>query len=366
MKNERLKHYEVRLTTIGPVYVGNGKEYGKKEYILENGYIYVPDQARFWDFLEERGLVEDYEDYLVNQKMDLGVWLASKKIYQKNYDEFTLTKYECGKLDKRHQILPFIKDPYGMPYIPGSSLKGMLRTALLAYDIKQNPSKFRFLKNEIDTEIEKSRPKNRRLLNSQASKLERVSLESKIDVSNDKAFLKKMSGIIVGDSQPMENNCLGLYKKIDVDDTGKRNELPIYRESIKPGTEIVFSLTIDSSRSEYDIDIQRIKESLKLFSEYYYQSYLSKFAGTLKPADDNIWIGGGVGFVDKTVIYSLLQDDVPKEKRFANKAVEATKEILSNQFPGKHNRDFDVSPHVLKLANDNHQFGQCKIVFTEV
>lgn len=364
MKNERLKHYEVRLTTIGPVYVGNGKEYGKKEYILENGYIYVPDQARFWDFLEERGLVEDYEDYLINQKMDLGVWLASKKIYQKNYDEFTLTKYECGKLDKRHPINPFIKDPYGMPYIPGSSLKGMLRTALLAYDIKQNPSKFRFLKNEIDNEIKKSHSGKKMFLNDKASNLEEITFG--LDANDGKVLLKKMSGILVGDSRPLEHSCLGLYRKVDIDATGKRNALSIYRESIKPGTEIVFSLTIDSSRNEYDIDIQRIIDSIKFFSEYYYNCYLSKFPGTLKPAEDTVWIGGGVGFVDKTVVYSLLQDDAPIDKHFANKAVELTKEILSIKFFKNHKKDFDISPHVLKLASDNHQFGQCKIVFTEV
>lgn len=31
-----------------------------------------------------------------------------------------------------------ITDPYGNPYIPGSSLKGMLRTLLLGRDILQN------------------------------------------------------------------------------------------------------------------------------------------------------------------------------------------------------------------------------------
>lgn len=36
----------------------------------------------------------------------------------------------------RLQIMTCVTDPYGNPYIPGSSLKGMLRTILLSKDIK--------------------------------------------------------------------------------------------------------------------------------------------------------------------------------------------------------------------------------------
>ena len=39
------------------------------------------------------------------------------------------------------QIISFIKDAYGKPYIPGSSIKGMLRTILLCYDILNNKNK---------------------------------------------------------------------------------------------------------------------------------------------------------------------------------------------------------------------------------
>lgn len=37
----------------------------------------------------------------------------------------------------------FIKDLYGCPYIPGSSLKGALRTILLVYMIHKEEERFR-------------------------------------------------------------------------------------------------------------------------------------------------------------------------------------------------------------------------------
>lgn len=36
-----------------------------------------------------------------------------------------------------------VTDPYGNPYIPGSSLKGMLRTILLSKDIDQDQIKYK-------------------------------------------------------------------------------------------------------------------------------------------------------------------------------------------------------------------------------
>ena len=54
-----------------------------------------------------------------------------------------------GKQGRTHEIQCFIKDAYGMPYIPGSSIKGMIRSALLAYEVKKNPKKYENIKQDI-------------------------------------------------------------------------------------------------------------------------------------------------------------------------------------------------------------------------
>ena len=54
----------------------------------------------------------------------------------------------------RMQIMNFMRDPYGNPYIPGSSIKGMLRTILLAADIMKNPLYYKQDVQKIKMELE--------------------------------------------------------------------------------------------------------------------------------------------------------------------------------------------------------------------
>ena len=53
------------------------------------------------------------------------------------------------------EINTFIKDAYGMPYVPGSSIKGMFRTALIVWEIHKNPRKFERIKRDIEIQSAK-------------------------------------------------------------------------------------------------------------------------------------------------------------------------------------------------------------------
>ena len=64
----------------------------------------------------------------------------------------------------RLQIMTCVTDPYGNPYIPGSSLKGMLRTILLSKDIDQDQIKYKRDQSQIRSELSTGR-KNRKILN---------------------------------------------------------------------------------------------------------------------------------------------------------------------------------------------------------
>ena len=61
-----------------------------------------------------------------------------------------IEKFERGQ-NTVQNILEYIKDGYGVPYVPGSSVKGMLKTALLCYEITRDISK----RNEIIRRLEK-------------------------------------------------------------------------------------------------------------------------------------------------------------------------------------------------------------------
>ena len=78
--------------------------------------------------------------------------------------------------------------------------------------------------------------------------------------------------MIVSDSKPIALKNLTLSQKIDYSFSGKEMPLPILREALIPGTEIIFELTIDTSVCKYTI--KDILEALDCFQEISYQYFI--------------------------------------------------------------------------------------------
>lgn len=72
---------------------------------------------------------------MLRDKVDFAAWLQRERIPRKVWEEWT--DYKLDSTDavsdtrSKVEIQTYIKDPYGMVYIPGSSLKGAIRTTLL-------------------------------------------------------------------------------------------------------------------------------------------------------------------------------------------------------------------------------------------
>ena len=112
-----------------------------------------------------------------------------------------------------------------------------------------------------------------------------------------------MAGIIVGDSSPIDPKRLTLSQKIDYTLSKTERTFPLLRETIMPETRVLFELTIDTQICQYKIE--DIKAALELFNEICYERFYSHF-GRGDNRKGIVWIGGGVGYLSKTVIYSLL------------------------------------------------------------
>ena len=354
------EHYKIELTTVGPVFVGNGRDYSKNEYIIDNGRVYILNYAKFISYLDKRRLLPKYESFMLDDYDNLCVWLQNNNVNKLDYDNFVVNCYDYRGIGKKHTVKACIKDPYGNPYVPGSSLKGILRTMLLALDIRENPDKYDDLKRGLLGELD-----NKYSMLNGEKKLNDISFVDGIRVSKHK--LNQMNSIIISDSEPLDVKDLGLYIKNDKSLDGKKTKvLPIYREAIQPKNKIYFDLTLDHSRVEDNIDItiDTINRAIANFSKLYYKFFLSKFSGFKYPGDDMIWIGGGSGFVSKTVVYALFGDDSSK-RGCDNMGVEVTRRLLDKQFwkDPKHRNDKITSPHTLKLTQDDYQYGQCRIRF---
>ena len=63
----KLRHYTIELYAEGPVFVGDGKKIGKKEYIFlpRAQKVHVPDLEKMCVFFLKHGLMRSYETYLM-------------------------------------------------------------------------------------------------------------------------------------------------------------------------------------------------------------------------------------------------------------------------------------------------------------
>ena len=342
-----LKVYKAKLHVLSPTFVGSGKEISKKEYRLSyaDQKVIVYDPAKFYQLIAKNNKTRQYEDFLLNEKVaDLYSWLKNNRL---NFDEindavrYTVDFGDSFKIIRTH-IMEFSKDAYGNPYVPGSSLKGILRTILLDYEIRNDTDRFADKSNAkmIETEVFNTCGKD------------------KDNLSN--AVNDVLQGLIVSDSKPLKNSDLVLCQKIDLNIEKQENKLNIMRECIKPGTAIEFDITIDTSICKYDSGL--IMKAINEFNNMYYECFLSKFDFEQSP-DDTVYLGGGVGFVAKTYIYPLLG---------YKKGLKETQNILQKSFKRHgHFKDIKigVSPHILKCTRyqgSRYQMGMCKFTMTEV
>lgn len=145
-----LKSYHVIMQTVGPVFVGSGKEIMKKEYIFmdDRKTVGIPDVQRLYAVLMKNKKEKAFEEYLLGKgSMNLTEWLDRQRIKERDLKPLLKYVLDCGDavIDRggnKLQIMECVKDAYGNPYIPGSSLKGMFRTILLGADIINAPEKY--------------------------------------------------------------------------------------------------------------------------------------------------------------------------------------------------------------------------------
>lgn len=392
-----VRSYTVSVTTVGPVHIGDGGTYEKCDYFINKGRVAVLDVRRFTARLNP-GQLRTYLQFLGDPASgNLDEFLAS-------YSDLLSIARSCiayetdlclseSKLRKwrRYPVSTFVKDAYGLPYVPGSSLKGALRTALLTYLIKRNPNKYCALYPL------KNIPELRKSRNADSSIQREAfrsgsSADSHDDTAND--ALKYLS---VSDSAPLSLDDLVFVKKYDQfsrnDDashkranprsggrTGLGNELNIYRECLKPGVTFTCDLTLDDRIKaalglDTTLDGTMLSQIIQQTYDLYAECFLKHFetggarkkgnfadgkcqyiiqngpaAGRRCPnqavgdtgycrthqdaapsASTTLYLGGGVDFDSKTVVNALFDDSEERLKEISK--------TLYKQFPSRIERD---------------------------
>lgn len=390
----KIKNYELTVTTLSPLHVGSGDRINKKEYIYQKNEnkAYIPDLKNMFSGLKKLNLLREYEKYLLGNGGDLFFWLDKElKIKKETYLPWMDYSIDCGDAifedRSKKEIVTFIKDAFDEPYIPGSTLKGFIRTAIICKMIYDKKSEYQKYKVQFQNAEFKGR---KWYLKEQMSNIEsdvfnrlKRNEKRKSDAVND-----IMAALRVSDSEPLSTKNLVLCQKLDMNKDGIDKPLNIVRECIKPNVDIKFTLSIDTTL--IDIKPDYILKAVKLFYTYYVGLFSSKFNKSNKNyVANSFYFGGGVGYVSKTITYPILTD-VVQETKVVNGENKTVKKILpkkenvkmvskiidSTLSPDgkkqhKHNLDeqLGVSPHMLKCTRYNgalYEMGLCKMSIKEV
>lgn len=352
---EHLQEYEITLTTVGPVFIGSGEKYGKNDYIYdkENNMVSILDRNKFFQFLIERDLIDKYETFILKRSgRGIGSFLRTDcRIQQKDITPLICQRLSAAAaLDGEHslkEIEAFVQTKDGQYYIPGSSLKGCLRTVLLTnYILKDDHRPSVFGKMEY---VEQK----------YLHTLHRTAKQ-------ENAINSIMQGISISDSAPIEESNMILAGKVDSFLDSSENVINLVRQCVAPKTKISFRLTLDQSVLHHKIDIDMLREAVQTFDQFYINEYHSHFDFAKENEDlflhPFLVLGGGSGFFGKNLVYPLHS---PNHKA----AVKQVADYMQNTFK-KHGHEYDVedamSPHMYKItgyAGEDYPFGLCQVEF---
>ena len=369
-----LERYIITIETLGPLYIGSGHEIGKKDWILNrrDNTAYIIDEIKLFNYLRNNNLLSSFEKFMLsNARGGLFEWAKENKIindiiYQTS--KYSLDCENIAQVNTVKGIQTFIKDGYGKPYIPGSSIKGAIRNILLSQSIEKDTHS----NDDVISALRKpDAGDNKNKLNGEKDKLDKKYFRT-IDREGSKygdAVNDIMSGLKIADSKPLSFDNLTLCQKIDANLDGytRKTRIPILRECIRPETKIEFNLTIDTSL--FKKSISYIEEAVENFLDNYNEEFLLKFKEESPYYGNVIYLGGGAGYHTKTVTSSLLKNEPDKVKIMGNIINNTVSEKMRDKHRHYDDHKLGVSPHMVKLTEydgERVQMGPCEITITKL
>lgn len=400
MNSKQFETAKMCLKVVTPVNISDGIVLGAKDYLYDSRRqkVFFLNLHQWHMFIYKHMLLEKYESYLANfrDKQSLVEWLQMQ-----GYDiddvrtvitseaQATVNLMDNEKKKTLNDINRHIQQPDGSLYVPGSSIKGVFRTAIL-YKLLQKRQDIKskywcYIKQQVDI-IEKlmeeeRKPRELQIMpysvikkkKDQATKeIDKLiaSLESELlhslrlkddkerNISNKNAVCSAMRGLQVSDTYASRNMQTAILQKVDggFDQFGKASpkKLPIFRECMLPKAELFFDVKIEKAVMS-TIGINTVDDLLKathsffaavtdLLQQAFEKEYQEAFQGV---AAGNMFLGGNTGFLSKTLLAMLAPDkDTAKNtiKVLLDKSFKNHKHLL---------RDKIIAPRTLKCANYN-------------
>jgi CRISPR type III-A-associated RAMP protein Csm5 len=363
---------KLKLTVVSPVHIGS--QMGdrsqtlvpKHEFIYRQNRCYVIDQDKLIEALQNKGLIDSFlcsvdkiksesERFSFNLDSFLNDYF-SKGLSDNEICDFlnSISAYStlCPYPDvaKTKQYRPFIRDAYARPYIPGTAIKGAIRTAVLFCFVKERLEDKEFkegLVKKVEDTLKKERlsvKKKKQIIGEFLTP--EVFQDFRLGGMEKEAHTDLLRALEIQDVEPLDKDSLEVKEVKIINRTGlkKWNYLggfSIYPECLLPVSfevKIRFKMEIledfpkeglkdfllSKVSTESDLEERLIEVLIALCDQWARWQINSEqnFYGKLQGVDEikrfyqtknpNLRLGWGGGMLGKT-IFDLLPHDLKKE-----------------------------------------------------
>src|SRR5690554_519136 len=356
-----MNQFKINATVITPISIGNGSELSPyKDYFIDNDKVHYIDENKLSQLLaKDPALMDSYVEGVAN--MDGNRSNFDLKGFVQNHlsiNPFDLVRNSIefrGNSNAKLPINEAIKTPTGKPYIPGSSLKGAIKTALVYTDLEKTDFGNKW-KEDFFRQLERIHfnqyPKEsflRTQLKNELNELEKT-LKHKAEIQNKQTNL--IERLTVSDSTTLEHDNLSV---IDLE----RTKIPVRREALKVGSN--FQFEINSPIDDWGL----FQEKLNHFASIADKSK-EKLYNLIENSFDNqtdeayLAIGFGKGVYLNSILVSL------KDFACQNHQKKLFENYLSVLFPKSRNLDIDSFPITeFRTFNKNQALGWIKLEKTD-
>lgn len=256
------------LHFITPLHVGSGLRLSKMDYVVRGNRVIIIDLQRLASFPKVDP--EELSDAMDMRNFDIGSYMRDKGIDPAQVASYSVA---CNK-DPKGEIISCLKDGLGNPYVPGSSLKGALRTAILWERIKNDSSLMNEARDKIESAIERAGPRSSAAWAAQP--LERLFL-GRDPVKGNHPNYDHLRALKVSDTDIIPKEQLQCFDAAVRNLRGGRLEtkMTLCAEAFQPGTETQISLDIDpfllrdDIQSKLNLKVEDLKDLEKIARSYY-------------------------------------------------------------------------------------------------
>ncbi len=319
---------KIKIKVSKPISITTGDVYFKDEYIVFGDYLYRIDINKFLNSLDNEG-IREFKNTINELTRNLEKTQDITRVNINNYANFFMKyikqskslpdwirykakiKIEGESQFKQTNIKEVIKDSItNKPIIPGSTIKGALRTLFIKEYLKINENFKSKIRIRIENSLDKINTSNRK-------SAEKILKDTVSDIENEvfcvikgdernKSYTDIMKLIQVTDFT-MEKGSISVRKvmreKIRGKDQRKENTLPIYLEAVDEGSEFTGEIKIVNHKCE--LENKGLLELLGEFNEEFLKEYVKKISK----------VGFGKGFKEQTILFEIFDTNNEKDEK---------------------------------------------------